>query len=375
MLFLRSTAILILLLASQCARYNATQGWFALLALNSPSGPWWDRSWSARRPITINNTGGALPGMPVLVHLTSANFSFSTAQASGADVCFTSAASVQLPSEKDVFTSSDAAFWIRTDLASGDNSIYVYYGSSSSCPSAGSVWDSSYRAVYHLSSDPSSAVPDSANTNSLTATAMTAANLTATNSTYGMTFNGTTQYLKAPDSATLRIPSNASIEVIYRANPYSANAHYLVEKGDSDFDNYALYLKKNGAFTCTAAVGCAAFEFRDASSTYVDVTGTVPMTTGTYHTLAANLNDTSNQVDFYLDGAFAETRAGALPGNTWAQPLSVGAQNFGAANFFFSGIIDEVRISDTLRSADYYAFTHRNVTLGLTPQVGAQETQ
>jgi hypothetical protein len=365
--------LLIFLLCTGCARYDAMQNWLGLLALR-PSAPWWDRSYGARRSIVISNTGGTLSGVPVLVRLTTSNFTFSRTQSDGSDVCFTSAASEQLAFEKDVYASNDASFWIRTDLPAGDTMVYVYYGSTSSCPSAGSVWDSSYRAVYHLSSDPSSALADSVNSNSLTATAMTAANLTTTTSARGLTFNGTTQFLAAPDSATLRIASDASIEVVYSSNAYTTNAHYLVEKGDSDNDNYALYLKNNGAFGCAAAVGCAAFEFKDSGGTYVDTTGTFSATTGTFHTLSANVNDAGNQIQFFLDGTLAGTHAAGLPGNTWAQPLTIGAQKFGGRNFFFSGTIDEVRISSTLRSADYFAFVHRNVALATTPEIGSEET-
>ena len=367
--------VLCILTCLGCGRYDAMQGWLGLVRFR-PWAPWWDRAWSYRRPITVTNQGSALNGVPVLVHLTPSNFTFSHASASGDDICFASAASVQLPFEKDIFASAgEGSFWVRTDLPAGDTLIYVYYGSSQSCPSAGSAWDSTYRAVYHLSSSPASILADSVNSNSLTATGMTAANLAATNSGYGLTFDGATQFLAAPDSATLRLASDASIEVVYKSDPYTTNAHYLVEKGDSDFDNYALYLKNNGAFGCAAATGCAAFEFRDAGSTYVDSTGAFSVTTGAFRSLAVNLNDVANQLDFYLDGALAGSVAAGLPVDTWAQPLTIGAQNFGGRNFFFSGTIDEVRISSTLRSADYYAFVHRNVTLATTPQTGEEEVQ
>ncbi|HMW60581.1 MAG TPA: hypothetical protein PKA91_13105, partial [Leptospiraceae bacterium] len=65
----------------------------------------------------------------------------------------------------------------------------------------------------------------------------------------------------------------------------------------------------------------------------------------------------------------------SLPGNMWPQVLSIGRQSFGASSFLFSGTMDEVRISSTLRSADYFAFVHDNVTAGSTPTIGAEETQ
>ena len=86
------------------------------------------------------------------------------------------------------------------------------------------------------------------------------------------------------------------------------------------------------------------------------------------------MNDVSNQIQFFLDGTLAGTHAAGLPGNVWAQPLTIGAQKYGARNYFFSGTIDEVRISSTRRSADYYAFVHQNVTLAATPSVGSEES-
>jgi len=166
-----------------------------------------------------------------------------------------------------------------------------------------------------------------------------------------------------------------SLEVLYTSNAYTLNAHYLIEKGDSDNDNYALYMKNNGAFGCAAATGCAAFEFKDAAAVYIDSTGTFSLTNLTQHYLAANLNDAGNQIDFYLDGVLAQSIGAALPGNTWAQPLSIGSQSFGAPNFFFAGTMDEVRISAATRSADYYAFIYQNIAAASTPSIGAEELQ
>ncbi len=363
-------------LLSGCAHYDAPSAWLGLIALR-PVAPWWNRSWGLRRPVTIVNNGSTLTNVPVLIPLSSANFSYASAQANGSDVCFADAAQTQLASELDVYnTAGTSSFWVRIPaLAPGSTTIYVYYASASSCPSAGSVWDSNFRAVYHLSSDPSSAVPDRANSNSLTGIGMTAACLTATRTGYGYTLDGASQYLTAPDNGTLQISSSLSIEVVYRSNAYTQNAHYLVEKGDSDFDNYSLYMKKPGAFGCTSPVGCAAFEFRDASSAYFDITGTKDLTTGAWHTVAANIDVPGGKVDFYLDGTLSESLPASLPGNTWPQVLSIGRQSFGAATFLFSGVLDEVRISSTLRSADYFSFVHSNITAGSTPTVGSEESQ
>ena len=365
-----------LTLLGNCAHYDATSAWLGL-SIFRPIAPWWNRSWGLRRSVTIANHGTTLSDVPVLIPLSSSNFSYANAQSNGMDVCFADSSQTQLAFERDVYnTAGNSAFWIRIPtLPSGSTTVYMYYNSQSTCPSTGSVWDSNFRAVYHLSSDPSASVPDSANSNALTGIAMTAANLTSTQTGYGFLLDGTTQYLTAPDSPTLQIASSLSLEVVYKLSSYTLNAHYLVEKGDSDFDNYSLYLKRTGAFGCTSPIGCAAFEFRDAGSSYFDITGAKDMTTGTWHTLAANVDATGGTVDFYLDGSFSESLPASLPGNMWPQVLSIGRQSFGASSFLFSGTMDEVRISSALRSADYFAFVHDNVTAGSTPTIGAEETQ
>lgn len=358
-----------------CAQYNVPPGWLGL-ALLVPKPPWWNRDWSARRAVSINNAGSALSDVPVMVRLTSSNFNFTAAQSNGSDVCFISGGTSVLSHEKDVYASGNAAFWVRVpSLPSGITTIYMYYGSSSSCPASGSAWESNFHAVYHLSSDPSASVADSTGSNPLTGVAMTAANLVSTGTGFGLTFDGASQYLTAADSASLRMASDMSLEVLYTSNAYTLNAHYLLEKGDSDNDNYALYMKNNGAFGCAAAVGCAAFEFKDAATVYIDSTGTFTLTNLTQHYLSADLNDAGNQIDFYLDGVLAQSIGAALPGNTWAQPLSIGSQRFGAPNFFFAGTMDEVRISASVRGADYYAFIYQNIGAASTPSIGAEESQ
>lgn len=99
------------------------------LIMLTPNGDWWNNWWRKRKAITISNTAGALSGYQVLLDVSYD----SDMQSDFDDLRFTNATGTELDYWLESKTdSSSALVWVETDslAASGDTTIYMYYGNS-----------------------------------------------------------------------------------------------------------------------------------------------------------------------------------------------------------------------------------------------------
>jgi hypothetical protein len=102
--------------------------------LTLTASEWLNAGWRYRVPITISNPGGtSLTNFPVHVVLTS-TFAFANAQASGADVRFTSSNGITLLSSwTETWTpnQSTASLWVNVaSVPANGATVYMYYGNS-----------------------------------------------------------------------------------------------------------------------------------------------------------------------------------------------------------------------------------------------------
>jgi hypothetical protein len=120
-------------------------------------------SWQYRRAITIDQTNvdADLTDFPVLVKLTSANFTFANAQANGNGLRFRAAdGTTELVFERERHDSVAqlAEYWVRVPIVSGtvNTTINLDYGNPTALDHSdrwGGVWDNDYLGVYHLNND------------------------------------------------------------------------------------------------------------------------------------------------------------------------------------------------------------------------------
>jgi len=118
---------------------------------------WWDTDWMYRKPLFINSSlvEGSHANFPVLVDITDAYLSI-TAQAHGEDIVFTDENNIKLSHEIESYnsTSGHLIAWVRVpQLSSTQNTkIYMYYSNleSHNQEDPKGVWDSNYKMVLHL---------------------------------------------------------------------------------------------------------------------------------------------------------------------------------------------------------------------------------
>ena len=133
------------------------------LLVHSPSdfeanatADWYNDSWEYRKKITTSlNTviSSDLTNFPYLVSFTDSDFT-KTTESDGTDIVFTASdGTTELAYEIERFdqTTGEVIAWVKipTVSASETTDIYIYYKGTASSSSS-SVWDSNYKLVYHL---------------------------------------------------------------------------------------------------------------------------------------------------------------------------------------------------------------------------------
>ena len=351
---------------------------------------WWNTSWTRRRQITFDNSAQAsnLTNFPVMVGLTSSTVDYAQTQDSGQDIRFLDQDnSTLLPYEIETWDETGTStIWVKVsqiDASSAADNIWMYYGNTSAADaqSATSVWDSNYKGVWHLGET------------------VTDEGTTATHTDSTNTNNGTQ---KGNDDVAGKIGT---------AQDFDGTNDYITIANESNFD-----------FERTQATTYEAWIYRDTSTTHENILGKVvsgltvqgwrpffigangttfqyglfnnwgggggnflnvtsptnTITTATWIYIAATYTGSSaaSGVTLYKDGSALsstinrDTLTATILNNISPE---IGANNDGTAHPF-DGKIDEVRISNTNRSADWIAANYKTM-YGSFNTYASEETQ
>jgi RHS repeat-associated protein len=330
----------------------------SLLALPAPSAAQsWPNGYSYRRPITIDHT--KVPNtdqinFPVVI---SGTYSFlastgnggNVTNANGYDIIFTSdaAGSNTLNFEQESYSVSTGAvnYWVKIPTVShtSDTVFYMFYGKSSVTTDQSSktgVWDSNFAFVSHMSdSAANTTVADStSNTANGTASKNTTGFTTTGKIGQGFVFNRTT--LADKIATTLHRTSAFTWEAWFKSTFAGTYENIL----SIDGTNYVKPLVQQPNL---------AFYTVDGSS-FPSIIG---LTSGQwYHFVLVRTGDSGHYVT-YLNGSQVFTNnSGTLAlGNAVTIGFCPDATDQG-----FDGALDEVRISNSARSADWISTEYNN---------------
>ena len=322
-----------------------------------PGDTWYNRDWEYRQEITIDSSqvSGNLTNFPVLI--TGANVDtalWAHAQADGDDIVFTGGDGVtRLSHELELYSSNDqeVVAWAKIpELSSGIGTVlYVYYGNPTAINQEDvlNVWGD-YRAIWHLGEDVTDEGSVSAAHRDSTANANDG-NQSGNNDTAGKIGNG--QSFDGNDTVSF---TAAGVESL--------------------------------TFTSAPALTVSVW-YRPDSGMISDGVQEVVIKIGANHLFALNVlgsnNDTRPSV--WGSGGTASTRCGIVAADTWyydcftydgsnirgyrngnlfATGVSAGVFNPTTQNGIIGesveGIVDEVRISGSVRSADWIKTEHNN---------------
>lgn len=334
------------------ARLVAGMGRFALKVPY-----WYDTAYGCRKEIWINHgqVSGTQSNFPVLFSFTDADLKTQATyggkvyNASGYDIIFVDKITgLKLAHEIESYTASSGAIvmWANVPTVSSttDICVYMYFSNSSistTQENVTGVWDSNYRAVFHLNGTPPSV------TDSTTLSPGTNHGATATGGQIsgGAATNGNNQYVSC---STANLPSGtSSVTVQAWANLTSAaNATQywgLIDLGTMvtgqeaslyTGDNTMVFAYKGGGLAQQTSFGAGAWKYL----------------VGVYDGI---------NVSLYVNGSLVggPTAIGVTPNITYGN-ATVGS--FVDTSGCWPGAFDEVRISNSVRTANWIATEYNN---------------
>ena len=341
----------------QIIRYNVQVSPAATATVVNPA-------WKYAAQLAFNTTasGAGVPGnvydFPVLVRLTSSNFNFAEAAASGNDLRFTKADNSVLPFEIERWdpAGNAAEVWVRVDTIFGNSArqyIVMYWGNAAAtnASSGAAVFDTAagFVGVWHLNEAGTATANDATADNY----AGTPVNMTAASTTAGVigaarTFDGRSSYITMANTASgkLNFPENGTyaISAWVHADSMDGQYHLIASKGDLQ---YNLEIKKTneweftefqdtaewdesispaagGAWTCVTGVRAGNRQYLYVNGVCVDDTIDInaisPTSTNRYRDTTNNfmLGKRDNFNSYFFCGAIEEVRVLRLdPGASW----------------------------------------------------------
>jgi MSHA biogenesis protein MshQ len=321
---------------------------------------WYDSAWGYRVKITIDHTkvAGDLTNFPWLVHIPSNAGIAAHARTDGYDLVFTGddeITKLDHEVEKYVSATGEVVAWVEIPfLSSGvDTVVYLYYGNPSAVDQSNpaGVWDTSYRGVWHLHDDfldSASSSNDGTNMGSSDTAGMIAD---------GQSLDGLDDYISTTTS--FNDPQEFTVEAWFKTS--TAGGHKIFGF-ESDQTGQASAQWDRGIYIGTD--GLLYFACWDDNLLQSDETVSPrTFTDNTWHHLAAARDDTANTLTLYADGILLATIANAKAETTtgyWRIGSYKNAGFTASADGYFQGEVDEVRYSDSVRSADWIATAYHN---------------
>jgi len=318
------------------------------------------------RSITIDHTkvSANLSDFPVEVTLTNVTSLKNPAggghvqSSSGYDVYFYSDAALtsRLPAEREVFNGTAGTYvgWVKIPAvsSSADTIFYMAYGDSgiSSDPNsdatygATSTWDASFEGVYHLTDGTTLSGVDS--TNSFNGTVGSTATGVAGLIDGGASFSGENSLNNRIDLNDLDLSGDFTISAWVKTNGSQVSYARVSAKDSGATYNWSL------------AVNGLQPNFYAYDGTNIPIATTANLSDATW-THLVGVMDKGTNLTLYKNAAAGTPVAdttGTIVNNEDAN-IGYGATGDGAP---FKGVIDEVRFSSTIRTADWILAEYNN---------------
>jgi MSHA biogenesis protein MshQ len=305
-----------------------------------------DFGWQYRKQITIDHTQVAddLSNFPILINVV--DIDLLKAQIDGGDILFmnTTGAAVKWHHEIESFDGSTGTLvaWVNIPALSSsqDTSFYMYYGNPSCINQEypEKTWDSNYELVYHMNEANLAKIIDST-FNKRNTTSRSTGSPSSVNGKSGKAIHFTSgNWYIFPCSDIFRGNSDYSVELWFNADSMSALAYLMILNQYAALNplllgwntaNNILRTAKRTDYSWSAPVQTTALStniWNSVSLTYSTVSG---------WNLYWNTSSTSNPSTSSLDSVSSNNGLGGMWDGTST----------------FIGTIDEVRISNIVRSA------------------------
>jgi gliding motility-associated-like protein len=315
------------------------------------------------RNITIDYTKVAgntdLNNFPVLINLTGQTYlqqppAGRVYNTNGYDIIFTDDDYNQLDHQIEYYNgiSGDLVAWVRIPVLSRTTNtvIKILYGNPgiSTNPSTTSVWDTHYRGVWHLDNNSLNDFT-SYNKSGTPFNSPTYPSGTIYNS---LGLNGGNQYVQVINAPNTNFSGNVTVSAWIYLNGLG------LDQKISGNQNGAGGGYKFGVYTNNKVE----FEIRDASNNpYLNrgVAGGTTLTTGQWYYVAGISSDVLDSINTVVNGVPERfyQKAGILGASS--NNLTIGREPW-TGSYYWNGRIDELRISDEVRSSGWLRTEYNN---------------
>lgn len=266
----------------------------------------------------------------------------------GYDMIFTAAnGSTILSHQLETYNPSTGQIevWVRfpTLLATANTPFYLHFGnpSISTDQSSSNVWDSNYKMVLHFNNSMNDASGEGSN-------AIDSGTIDAAGQiSRARNYNSNNDFIYVPDPGVSPLDITGNITISFWVNIANRNnGPDLVTKGTYT-DGYSTWVDGNGRLR---------FQINNDAL----VTGTNQISNGTWSYLAFTRASNGDRF-IYNDGDLVTSDNSPSSFNTNNDPLYIGNSTYD-----FRGLMDEVRISNVTRSADWIKTEYNNQFAPLT---------
>ena len=324
----------------------------------------WLTGWGFRKEITVQDTNidGALTDFPVLIKLSADEDIGDEARADGYDIRFTQSDGETLLKYERVYWTGGAGgdatafFYVKTNLAaSGGATIYLYYGKADAGDGADptNVWTSAtaaFKGIWHGKDATTSTIADSLGGN--TGTKGSANNPLEANGKIhkAQYFDDQAEYIDCGTSNDFDVTGGTMSWSLW-LNYESDNPDYptlLSRIPDADNAGYAFMLNQGGSYELAA--------YADGGSDWDYTDDPFPADQWVY----VHLELTGGTLSVYWNGVLVDTLAFSHNGGDSGLHTYIGS-SFPGWELGWTGWIEEVRIGQSVRGANWIKFEYNNV--------------
>jgi hypothetical protein len=258
-------------------------------------------------------------------------------------------------------THAKLVVWVRVPSLSTsiDTIIYLYYGNASMSPRENptGVWDANYKGVWHLSEDPTGTIYDSTSNNhdGTPQGSMNSADQIDGQIDGCLNFDGNDEYIDFGNPTELQITGSITVEAWFKADYYGNT--YLVSKNgpsgergwDISFDDINL------------THGYLIYRYALTGDGHADDVGNVTIPINQWHHVVGVFS-ASTYSRLFLNGQKVDENTTSIISSQYDAPNNVrfGARGDALPPNYYNGTLDEVRISNIARSADWIKTEYDN---------------
>ncbi len=255
-------------------------------------------------------------------------------------------------------THAELITWVRIPSLSNsvDTIIYMYYGNSTmdSRENSENVWDNSYKGIWHLKENPTAPAPQFLDSTSYNNDG-TAFNLFSSNRTSGkidggLIFNDENEAcVNISDANSLDLSTDMTISAWVKTNDAQSDVDVVITKWSPTPPNQNYWLGK---------LNSNDFAFY-VDSTQNVITNLNLINDNSWHYVVGVADSLNSLLRIYVDGIERNTAVYSGSSQTGNHYLNIGKSS-GIIEQEWNGKIDEVRVINTVRSADWLATEYNN---------------